>query len=85
MADLLFRADYMILNEIDVTNHRQQRNGISVLEAKASFVDKDTERLGIFDGRGQRDVTADGVPYEVAMRSSAKSRAVRLSAIRPAC
>ena len=54
MADLLFRADYVIRNEIDVTNHRLQRNGVNVLEAKASFVNKHTVRLGFFDGRGQR-------------------------------
>ena len=37
------------------------------------------------EGKNEEQLTADGVPYEVAMRSTAKSRAVRLSAIRPAC
>ena len=36
-------------------------------------------------GKNEEQLTADDVPYEVAMRSTAKSRAVRLSAIRPAC
>ncbi|MEE8084086.1 MAG: FAD-dependent oxidoreductase, partial [Alphaproteobacteria bacterium] len=38
MSDLLFRADYVIRNEIDVTSHQLRRNGINVLAAKASFV-----------------------------------------------
>lgn len=65
MADLLFRADYVIRNEIDVTNHQLMRNGVVVLEARASFVDKHTVRLGFFDRRGQRDVTADRIVIAV--------------------
>ena len=37
MSDLLFRADYVIRNEIDVTHHQLRRNGIDVLPARASF------------------------------------------------
>ena len=70
MADLLFRADYVIRNEIDVTNHRLQRNGVNVLEAKASFVNKHTVRLGFFDGRGQRDVTADRIVIAVGTETT---------------
>jgi len=42
MADLLFRADYVIRNGNDVINYRLQRNGVNVLETKANFVNKHT-------------------------------------------
>jgi NAD(P) transhydrogenase len=70
MADLLFRADYVIRNEIDVTNHQLKRNGVNVLEAKASFVDDHTVRLSFFDGRGQRDVTADRIVIAVGTETT---------------
>jgi NAD(P) transhydrogenase len=73
MADLLFRADYVIRNEIDVTNHQLQRNGVDVFEAKASFVDKHTVRLGFFDGRGQRDVTAHSIVIAVGTETTRDS------------
>jgi NAD(P) transhydrogenase len=70
MADLLFRADYVIRGEIDVTNHQLQRNGVNVLEAKASFVDDHTVRLGFFDGRGERDITADRIVIAVGTETT---------------
>ena len=45
MTDLLFRADAVIRNEIDVTRLQLQRNGIAVLSASASFVAPPTPRL----------------------------------------
>ncbi|NKB49348.1 MAG: Si-specific NAD(P)(+) transhydrogenase [Alphaproteobacteria bacterium] len=73
MADLLFRADYVIRNEIDVTNHQLKRNGVNVLEAKASFVDDHTVRLSFFDGRGQRDITADRIVIAVGTETTRDS------------
>jgi len=61
MSDLLYRTDFVIRNELDVTRHQLQRNGIHVLNARASFVDAHTVRLHYMDGRGQRDATADHV------------------------
>jgi NAD(P) transhydrogenase len=61
MTDLLFRADAVIRNEIDVTRHQLQRNGIAVLSAAAAFVDPHTLRLTYHDGRGAREVTAANV------------------------
>ena len=58
MADLRFRSDYVIKNELDVTRHQLQRNGVEVMSAKASFADPNTVRLTATDGRGQHDVTA---------------------------
>jgi NAD(P) transhydrogenase len=61
MSDLLFRSDYVIRNEIDVTSHQLRRNGVDVLAAKASFVGDHTVRLEFFDGSSVRDVTAQSI------------------------
>lgn len=59
MADLLFRADHVIRNEIDVTRHQLLRNGVEIFQADASFLDPHTVRLKSFDLHlGYRDVTA---------------------------
>ena len=58
MADLHFRSDYVIKNELDVTRHQLQRNGVEVMSAKASFAGPNTVRLTVTDGRGRHDVTA---------------------------
>lgn len=70
MDDLLFRTDHVVRNEIDVTNHQLARNGVNVLEAKASFVDKHTVRLTYLDGRGQRDVSADRIVVAVGTETT---------------
>ncbi len=70
MKDLLFRTGHVIRNEIDVTNHQLHRNGISVLEARASFVDAHTVRLTFFDGRGQRDITSDRIVIGVGTETT---------------
>jgi NAD(P) transhydrogenase len=70
MSDLLFRADTVIRNEIDVTRHQLRRNGIDVLEAGAGFVDDHTVRLDRLDGRGQRDVTAERIVIAVGTETT---------------
>ncbi len=65
MSDLLFRADYVIRNEIDVTSHQLSRNGVDVLSARASFVGKHNVRLEFFDGSSVRDVTAENIVIAV--------------------
>lgn len=70
MDDLLFRTDHVIRNEIDVTSHQLTRNGVNVLSAKASFVDKHTVRLNYLDGRGQRDVSADRIVVAVGTETT---------------
>lgn len=57
MADLLYRADWVIQNEVDVIRHQLNRNGVELFEADASFVDANTVRLDSGDRRGSRDVT----------------------------
>jgi NAD(P) transhydrogenase len=61
MSDLLFRADHVIRNEIDVTHHQLRRNGVVVIEATATFADANTARPARGHGgqdrrrRGHRD------------------------------
>src|SRR4026209_2989950 len=45
MADLSFRVQQVIKNELDVTQAQLFRNGISVFTAEASFVDPHTIKL----------------------------------------
>ena len=61
MADLLYRADHVIRNEIDVIRAQLQRNRIEVISAEASFVDAHTVRIKYVDGSGTRDITADKI------------------------
>lgn len=70
MTDLLFRADAVIRNEIDVTRHQLQRNGIAVLSAAAAFVDPHTLRLAYHDGRGVREVTTANVVIAVGTETT---------------
>ncbi|MET4698639.1 NAD(P) transhydrogenase [Constrictibacter sp. MBR-5] len=66
MQDLLFRADHVIRNEIDVTRHQLLRNGVELFQADASFVDPHTVRLKSFDlHQGYRDVSADKIVIAV--------------------
>lgn len=70
MADLLYRADYVIRNEIDVTSHQLSRNGIEVLPARASFRGPNTVMLDFFDGRGQREVSAGKIVIAVGTETA---------------
>ncbi len=70
MSDLLFRTDFVIHNEIDVTNHQLRRNGVTVLAAKASFVDPHVVRLDFLDGRGTRDISAANILIAVGTETS---------------
>ena len=61
MEDLLFRTDYVIRHEIDVTRHQLQRNGVEMINAEAAFVDAHTLRLAMVDHAGERNVTAANI------------------------
>ena len=61
IEDLLFRADHVMRNEIDVTRHQLLRNGVEIQHAEASFVDPHTVRLDEVDGNHRKDVTAQYV------------------------
>lgn len=70
MSDLLFRADMVVKNEIDVTRHQLQRNGVEVIPARAAFVDEHTLRLAAPDGSGEQTVTTDKVVIAVGTETT---------------
>jgi NAD(P) transhydrogenase len=59
MADLHYRTEHVIKNEIDVTRHQLQRNKIDLLSAAASFSGPHAIRLELADGSGVREVTTE--------------------------
>src|ERR1051326_7344389 len=56
MADLGFRVNQVIKTEVDVTQAQLSRNGISVTNARASFLD--TTHVRVENSRGQADLEA---------------------------
>lgn len=59
--DLLFRANHVIQNEIDVIRHQLRRNGVELYSAEASFVDPHTLRLKDVNSSDEREVSTDFV------------------------
>src|SRR5262245_64150031 len=47
MRDLLFRVDQVVSNEIDVARSQLLRNGVDIVNARASFVDPHRLRLDL--------------------------------------
>jgi len=70
MDDLLFRTEYVIRHEIDVTRHQLQRNGVEMINAEASFVDPHTLRLTLVDHSGERTVTAANILIAVGSEAT---------------
>lgn len=58
MSDLLYRVDYVIRHEVEVTRHQLNRNQVDLFTAEATFVDAHTVRLRFLDERTTRDITA---------------------------
>ncbi|HUK18174.1 MAG TPA: Si-specific NAD(P)(+) transhydrogenase, partial [Bryobacteraceae bacterium] len=56
MADLGFRVNQVIKTEVDVTQSQLSRNGVSVVFARASFLD--ATHVRIVNSRGQADLEA---------------------------
>lgn len=70
MTDLLFRTDYVIRHEIDVTRHQLARNRVELINAEASFRDEHTLRLKYLDSQAYRDATADKVVIAVGTKAT---------------
>jgi NAD(P) transhydrogenase len=70
MDDLLFRTEYVIRHEIDVTRHQLQRNGVEMINAAAAFVDPHTVRLTMVDHSGERTVTAANILVAVGTEAT---------------
>jgi len=56
MADLGFRVNHVIKTEVDVTQAQLSRNGVTVINARASFLD--ATHVRIENVRGQADLEA---------------------------
>ena len=68
IADLSFRIQQVIKNELDVTQAQLFRNGITVLDGSASFVDPHTVRLQ--SARGERTCQGDAFVIATGTRPS---------------
>jgi NAD(P) transhydrogenase len=67
-ADLSFRVQQVIKNELDVTQAQLFRNGITVLDGSAAFVDPHTVRLQ--STRGERICESDAFVIATGTRPS---------------
>ena len=67
-ADLSFRVQQVIKNELDVTQAQLFRNGITVLDGSAAFVDPHTVRLQ--STRGERTCQGDAFVIATGTRPS---------------
>lgn len=63
--DLLFRADHVIKNEIDVIRHQLLRNGVDLFSAEASFIDENRLLLRDVDTGSEQEVSADHIVIAV--------------------
>lgn len=73
MSDLLYRTEAVIKNDIDVTKHQLQRNGIEVITAAGSFIDAHRLNLSTLDGHGQQDVSAEKIIIGVGTETTKDS------------
>ena len=69
MRDLLFRADHVISNEIDVARHQLMRNGVDILTAQASFLDPHSLRLEMLHEGTRQEVSAAHIVIAVGTKT----------------
>ena len=65
MADLLYRAEKLIRNEIDVTQHQLQRNHVKMFNARASFIGPHSLSLNLSGNHGRREISAEAIIISV--------------------
>jgi NAD(P) transhydrogenase len=61
MQDLLYRVDYVVKHEIDVTRHQLQRNRVDLINGLASFADPHTLRVDMVGDHSRREITAKSI------------------------
>src|SRR5271154_1804914 len=66
MADLAFRVQRVIENEVSVTHSQLQRNGVEVIHGTASFVSPNKVRVEGFNGYGE--IEADNIVIAVGTK-----------------
>ena len=69
MADLLYRAEKVIRNEIDVTQHQLQRNHVEMFNARASFIGPHSLSLDLSGNRGRREISAEAIIISVGTQA----------------
>ena len=57
MEDLIFRADQVVRNEIDVVRHQLLRNDIDIYNGHGAFLDPHTIEIADPDGHGRQTIT----------------------------
>src|SRR4029077_7278601 len=72
MADLLFRVQYVIRTEIDVTHAQLSRNNVEMLTGQASFVD--ATHIQVENSRGKVTVEAPNVIIGVGTKPAASDK-----------
>lgn len=70
MSDLLYRADWVIRNEVDVIRHQLTRNRVELFEADATFLGPHEIRLDGGDRRGVREITAAKIVIACGTRAT---------------
>lgn len=70
IADLLFRTEHVMQNEIDVTRHQLLRNRVEIFYAEASFADSHTLNLKLVDGSGQQQISAAHIVVAVGTKAT---------------
>ncbi|MBL4721438.1 MAG: Si-specific NAD(P)(+) transhydrogenase, partial [Alphaproteobacteria bacterium] len=73
MSDLFYRTEHVIANELDVTRHQLQRNGVELISAEGSIVDAHTVRLKEINGRGAPEVTTANIIIAVGTETTKDS------------
>ncbi|MGY8961382.1 MAG: FAD-dependent oxidoreductase, partial [Alphaproteobacteria bacterium] len=73
MSDLFYRTEHVIANEIDVTRHQLQRNGVDLISAEGSLADAHTIRLQDTAGRGSREITTENILIAVGTETTKDS------------
>lgn len=73
MADLFYRTEHVIANELDVTRHQLLRNNVELITAEAHFDGPNAVMLDQLDGRGHREVTSDKIIIAVGTETTKDS------------
>ena len=69
MADLLYRAEKLIRNEIDVMQHQLQRNHVKMFNARASFIGSHSLSLNLSGNHGRREISAEATIISVGTQA----------------
>jgi NAD(P) transhydrogenase len=69
MGDLLYRAEKVIRNEIDVAQNQLERNHVEMFNARASFHGPHSLSLDLSGNRGRREISAEAIIVSVGTQA----------------